>query len=80
VSNRAWLLVAASLLFIIATVPLMLLVIDRGWVLWRWAIVGAGYIGLVLFMRFVSQRIEERQLKQNIERCRDASRFVGTLT
>jgi hypothetical protein len=75
-----WLLVAASLLFIIATVPLMLLVIDRGWVLWRWAIVGAGYIGLVLFMRFVSQRIEERQLKQNIERCRDASRFVGTLT
>ncbi len=75
-----WLLVAASLLFIIATVPLMLLVINRGWVLWRWAIVGAGYIGLVLFMRFVSQRIEERQLKQNIERCRDASRFVGTLT
>ncbi|HSY91084.1 MAG TPA: hypothetical protein VK812_06905 [Candidatus Binatus sp.] len=75
-----WLLVAASLLFIIATVPLMLLVTGRGWVLWRWAIVVVGYIGLVLFMRIVSQRIEERQLKQNIERCRDASHFVGTLT
>jgi len=75
-----WLLVAASLLFIIATVPLMLLVIDRGWVLWRWAVVGAGYIGLMLFMRFASRRIEERQLEKNIERCRGASRLVATIT
>jgi hypothetical protein len=72
-------LVAASLLFVIATVPLMLIVMDRARALWRWAIVGAGYIGLVLFMRFVSRRIKERQLEQNIERCRVASRFVGTL-
>jgi hypothetical protein len=75
-----WLLVAAALLFIAATVPLMLLVADGGKALWRWAIVGAGYIGLVLFMRFVSRRIDERQLEQNIERCRGASRFVGTFT
>ena len=75
-----WLLVAASLLFIIATVPLMLLVINREWVLWRWVVVGAGYIGLALFMRFVSRRIEERQLEQNIERCRRATRLVGTFT
>src|SRR5437879_12406509 len=60
-----WLLVAASLLFIVATIPLMLLVIDRGWVLWRWAVAGIGCIGLMLFMRFVSRRIEERQLDQN---------------
>jgi len=58
----------------------MLLVADGGKALWRWAIVGAGYIGLVLFMRIVSRRIDERQLEQNIERRRDASRFVGTLT
>ena len=75
-----WLLIAAALLFIAATVPLMLLVADGGKALWRWAIVGAGYIGLVLFMRFVSWRIDERELEQNIERCRGASRFVGTLT
>ena len=75
-----WLLVAAALLFIAATVPLMLLVADGGKALWRWAIVGAGYIGFVLFMRIVSRRIDERQLEQNIERRRDASRFVGTLT
>ena len=75
-----WLLVAASLLFVIATVPLMLVVIDRERVLWRWGIVGAGYIGLLLFVRFASRRIEERQLEQNIENCRDASRSVGTLT
>jgi hypothetical protein len=75
-----WLLVAASLLFAIITIPLMLVVIDRERVLWRWGIVGAGYIGLLLFMRFVSRRIEQRQLEQNIEKCRDASRVVGTLT
>jgi hypothetical protein len=75
-----WLLVAASLLFVIVTIPLMLVVIDRERVLWRWGIVGAGYIGLLLFMRFVSRRIEQRQLEQNIEKCRDASRVVGTLT
>jgi hypothetical protein len=75
-----WLLVAASLLFAIITIPLMLVVIDRERVLWRWGIVGAGYIGLLLFMRFVSRRIEQRQLEQNIEKCRDASRIVGTLT
>jgi hypothetical protein len=75
-----WLLVAASLLFVIITIPLMLVVIDRERVLWRWGIVGAGYIGLLLFMRFVSWRIEQRQLEQNIEKCRDASRVVGTVT
>ena len=69
-----WLLVAASLLFIMATIPLMLLVIDKGRVLWRWAVIAVVYAGLVLFMRFASRRIEERQLKQNIERCRSASR------
>ena len=75
-----WLLVAASLLFVIATIPLMLVVIDRERVLWRWGIVGAGYIGLLLFMRFVSRRLEKRQLEQNIENYRGASRSIGTLT
>ena len=75
-----WLLFAASLLFVIATIPLMLVVIDRERVLWRWGIVSAGYVGLLLFMRVVSRRIEKRQLEQNIEKCRDASRAVGTLT
>ena len=75
-----WLLVAAALLFIMAFVPLMILVIDKGWIWWRWTIMGTGYIGLVLLMRLASQRIEERQLRQNIERSRSASRFIGTLT
>ena len=68
-----WLLVAASLLFVMATIPLMLVVIDRERVLWRWGVVGAGYIGLMLFVRFVSRRLEERQLGQNIEKYRGAS-------
>ena len=75
-----WLLVAASLLFVVATVPLMLLVTDKGWVLWRWAVAGVGYMVLILFVHFASRRIEERQLEQNIERCRSASRLVGTVS
>jgi len=75
-----WLLVAAALLWIIVTMSLMLLVIDKGWVLWRWAIVVVGSIGLILFMRSVSRQIEDRQLRKNIERCRGASRIVCTLT
>jgi hypothetical protein len=39
----------------------------------------SGYIGLLFFMHFVSRRLEERQLEQNIENCRGASRSVGTL-
>jgi len=75
-----WLLIAAALLWIIATMLLLLLVIDRESVLWRWVVVVAGCIGLMLFMRSVSQRIEDRQLKENIERCRRASRVACTFT
>jgi hypothetical protein len=75
-----WLLVAAALLWTIATMLLMLFVIDRESVLWRWVVVVAGCIGLMLFMRSVSQRIEDRQLKENIERWRGASRLSCTFT
>jgi len=73
-----WLLIVAALVFIAASVPLMLLVIDQPWWFWRWAVVVAGYTGILLFMYFASRRIEQRQLRRNIERCRSASHFVST--
>jgi hypothetical protein len=73
-----WLLIVAALLVIGAGIPLMLLVTDRYWSLWRWTIVIAGYTGILLFMHFVSRRIERHQLKRNVENCRIASRFVST--
>lgn len=80
--RRPWwdrgLLIVAALLFIAASVPLMLLVIDRPWSFWRWAVVVAGYTGILLFMYFASRRIERHQLERNIERCRSASRYVNT--
>jgi hypothetical protein len=76
--NR-WLLIVAALLVIGAGVPLMFLVIDRPWSLWRWTIVVAGYTGVLLFMYFASRRIERRQLKRNVANCRSTSRFVSTL-
>jgi hypothetical protein len=74
-----WLLITAAVLFIAATIPLMLLVIDRPWAWWRWTIVITGYVGLVVSMYFAARRIERRQLERNVERCRSVSRFVGTL-
>jgi hypothetical protein len=64
------LLVAVALVSILATMSMMLLVIDKGWAWWRWAVVGVGCIGLMFFVRSVSRRIEERQLELNIERYR----------
>lgn len=74
-----WLLIVAALLFIAASVPLMLLVIDRPWSFWRWAVVVAGYTCILLFMYFACRRIERHQLERNIERCGSASRFVSML-
>jgi hypothetical protein len=71
-----WLLVVVALLWIVATMSLMLLVIDREWVLWRWAVVGGGCIGLMFLVLSISRRIEERQLKENIEKYRAAARVV----
>lgn len=72
-----WLLIIAAVAFIAATIPLMLLVIDRPGAWWRWAIVFIGYIGAVMAMYFAARRIEKRQLELNVERCRGASRFVN---
>ena len=74
-----WLLIVAALVFIAASVPAMVLVIDRPWSFWRWAVGIAGYSGLMLLMYFASRRIERQQLERNIECCRSASRFVSTL-
>lgn len=74
-----WLLLIAALFFIMSTMALMLLAGNEPWNLFQWAGVGAGYIAIMLLMYFASRRIEERQLEQNIERCRRASRFVSKL-
>ena len=74
-----WLLVGAALLFIIGSMALMFLVMGvKGNPFW-WALFVAGYLAIILLMYFVSRRIEEWQLRQNIERCRRAARFVGTM-
>jgi hypothetical protein len=73
------LLVFAALLFVAATMLLLFLVVDKPPVLWRWVVFVVLYVGLILFMHSASRRIERRQLKQNIERFRNASRFVTTV-
>lgn len=72
-----WLLIVAAVLFIAATIPLMLLVIDRPWAWWRWVIVIGGYLGAVVSMYFAARPIEKQQLERSIERLRSASRFVS---
>jgi hypothetical protein len=71
-----WLLVAAALLFIFSVGAVMLLAGSEPWTGYQWIAVGAGYIAIVVLLYFVSRRIEERQLRQNIERCRRGSASV----
>jgi hypothetical protein len=74
-----WLLVGAALFFIACTMALMPLVVSAQANLFHWILFAAGYLAVILLMYFASRRIEEWQLSQNIERCRRASRFVGTM-
>jgi hypothetical protein len=71
-----WLLVAAALLFLATTMALLFLVVDKPPALWRWIVVGGGYISIMLCMYFASCRIERKQLERNIEQSRNACCFV----
>jgi hypothetical protein len=41
--------------------------------------IGSGCVAIMLSMFFASRRIEKQRLEEDIERCRLASRFVGTV-
>jgi len=72
-----WLLIVAGLLVVVSAMALVLLAGNQPWTVYKWAGVGAGYVAIMLVMYFVSRRIEERQLEQNVERCRRGARFAG---
>jgi hypothetical protein len=70
------LLIATGLVPIVAVV---LLVWNADGPLFRSVAIGSGCVASMLLMFFASRRIEKQRLKEYIERCRVASRFVGTL-
>jgi hypothetical protein len=41
--------------------------------------IGSGCVATMLLMFFTSRRIKKQRLEEDIERCRLASRFVGTV-
>lgn len=79
--RRPWwdffLLTIAALVFIAATMSLILLAGKEPWTPFKWIGIGSGYVAMMLLMYFASRRIEERQLEKDIERCRLSSRFVS---
>ena len=72
-----WLLTIAALVFIISTTGLMFLIMNQPRSLLQWTATVAGCSSVIFLTYLASRRIEERQLEQNIERCRTASRFAG---
>src|SRR6266567_5398664 len=60
-------------------VAVVLLVWNADGPLFRSVTIGSGCIASMLLMLLASRRIEKQQLKEYIERCRVASRFVPTL-
>jgi hypothetical protein len=71
-----WLLVVAALLVIFSGAGLMLLAGNTPWTSFQWAGFAAGYAAVLLPIYFASRRLEEWQLKRNIERCRHGSSFT----
>ena len=80
--RRPWgdgfLLIFAALLFILVTMALMFLVGTGRPTRVQWAELGFGYVVMMVLMHVGSRRIQEWQVEQEIDRCRLASRFVGT--
>ena len=68
-----WLLVLAALLVIFSGAGLMLLAGNLPWTPFRWIAFAVAYAAVLLPIYFASRRLEEWQLKQNIERCRRSS-------
>lgn len=69
------------LLIVTALLPIMALILlpwNTPWTSFRSVVIGSGCVAIMLLMYFTSRRIEERRLEKVIERCRLASRFVGT--
>ena len=69
-------LIATGLVPIVAVV---LLVWNADGPLFLSVAIGSGCVASMLLMFFASRRIEKQRLKEYIERCRVASRFVATL-
>jgi hypothetical protein len=71
-----WLLVLAALLVIFSGAGLLLLAGNPPWTLFQRVGFAAGYAAVLLPIYFASRRLEEWQLKRNIERCRHGSSFT----
>jgi hypothetical protein len=65
-----WLLVVAALLVTFCFAALMLIAGSDPWSPFQWTGIGAGYAAILILLYFVSRWIEERQLRQTIERWR----------
>jgi len=70
------LLIVTALLPIVAVA---LLVWNADGPLFRSVGIGSECVAIMLLIFFASRRIEKQRLKEDIERCRLASRFVGTV-
>ena len=69
-------LIVTALLPIVAVV---LVVWNADGSLFRPVGIGSGCVAIMLLIFFASRRIKKQRLEQDIERCRLASRFVGTV-
>ncbi len=67
-----WLLLAAALLLVVSTVVAGVLADVHPWSRFAWIAFGIGCLGVVIATYFASQRLENRRLKQIVNRSRRA--------
>jgi hypothetical protein len=70
------LLIVTALLPMVAVV---LVVWNADGSLFRLVGIGSGCVAIMLLMFFASRHIKKQRLEEDIERCRIASRFIGTM-
>jgi len=81
-ASDAVLLVVTALLLVTTITVVGLIVSFAGntrWTTVLWVGIGFVYFAFIARMYFVTRRMEQRQLEKEIDRCRLASRFAGTV-
>jgi len=80
-ASDVFLLIVAALLLVSTVLALALLGLfarNTRWTAVLWVGVGVVYFALIIGMYFATRRMEQRQLENEIDRCRLASRFAPT--
>lgn len=72
-----WVLLGVSLVFVICGISPVLFQLQKRWAAFQWVVFGSTYAAIFFLAYLLSRWSENRQFKQDIEKCRHASQSSG---